>query len=355
VPESQLKILVVGCGSMGTSHALAYRKINDFKIVGLVSRRPASRNLLSTKLGGVETFDDFIHALDATKPDAVSINTYPDTHARLAMDALDRGAHVFVEKPLGVTVEEAVAVLERAKETDRKVVVGYILRHHPMWTEFIRLARTLGKPLVMRMNLNQQGSGKSWEGQKNLMQSASPIVDCGVHYVDVMCRMARSKPVRVHAIGARLTDEISPEMYNYGQMQVQFQDGSVGWYEAGWGPMMSETAYFIKDVIGPHGSVSIVSPEGKSDDLETHTRSSKILHHRAELDRDSRFVHGDTAVETSEEPDHYKLCEYEQQFFLRTIRENLDLTEHLEDAVTSLRIVLAADVSCRTGKVIDLL
>jgi len=43
---------------------------------------------------------------------------------------------------------------------------------------------------------------------------------------------------------------------------VHFDDGSVGWYEAGWGPMMSETAFFIKDVMSPKGSVSIVLEGG---------------------------------------------------------------------------------------------
>ena len=90
------------------------------------------------------------------------------------------------------------------------------------------------------------------------MKSMSPIVDCGVHYVDVMCQMTGARPVRVSAVGARLTDELKPGMYNYGQLQVTFDDGSVGWYEAGWGPMMSEVAFFVKDVIGPKGCVSIV-------------------------------------------------------------------------------------------------
>ena len=58
--------------------------------------------------------------------------------------------------------------------------------------------------------------------------------------------------------GAQLTDDRPPVMYNYGHLEVAFDDGSVGWYEAGWGPMISETAFFVKDVIGPKGSVSIV-------------------------------------------------------------------------------------------------
>ena len=48
------------------------------------------------------------------------------------------------------------------------------------------------------------------------MRSTSPIVDCGVHYVDVMCQVTRAKPVAVHAVGARLTDKIAPTMVNYG-------------------------------------------------------------------------------------------------------------------------------------------
>src|SRR6202000_2393228 len=87
------------------------------------------------------------------------------------------------------------------------------------------------------------------------------IVDCGVHYVDVMAQVTGAKPVKVHAIGARLTEEIPPGMYNYGQLQVTFDDGSIGWYEAGWGPMMSEVAFFVKDIIGPKGAVSIVMPQ----------------------------------------------------------------------------------------------
>ena len=105
----------------------------------------------------------------------------------------------------------------------------------------------------MRMNLNQQSSGPQWDVHKQLMNSISPIVDCGVHYVDVMCQVTGAKPIRVHAVGARLTNEVDDHMYNYGHLHVAFDDGSVGWYEAGWGPMMSETAFFVKDMIGPKG------------------------------------------------------------------------------------------------------
>jgi len=234
---SKLSVLVVGCGGMGASHARAYHKMDAFEIVGLVSKTAKRRTPLNQEFGGgIPEYDDFDKALAECRPDAVSINTYPDTHAEFAIKAMRSGAHVFVEKPLAQSVAKAEEVMAVAIETQRKVVVGYILRHHPSWKKFVEIAQTLGKPLVLRMNLNQQSSGENWEGHKNLLKSLSPIADCGVHYVDMMCLMTGAKPKSVSAIGARLTDEIDSEMYNYGQLQVRFDDGSVGWYEAGWGP-----------------------------------------------------------------------------------------------------------------------
>jgi predicted dehydrogenase len=144
-------------------------------------------------LAACPDFSDYYDALSSTRPDVVSINTYPETHAPYASAALKAGCHVFCEKPLAETVEEAQSIVDMAHANRRKLVIGYILRVHPAWVKFIEIARTLGKPLVMRMNLNQQSHGNMWNVHRNLMKSMSPIVDCGVHYVDVMCQMDGSK------------------------------------------------------------------------------------------------------------------------------------------------------------------
>jgi len=350
-----IRVLVVGCGNMGTSHARAYKKLKGFEIVGLVSRKPESRERLSAELGGLPLFGEFEQALETTAPDAVSINTYPDTHAAFIRKSLQAGAHVFVEKPLALTVEEATELVKLASKNGRKMVIGYILRVHPAWSRFVQIAQSLGKPLVMRMNLNQQSSGSTWYTHKQLMKSMSPIVDCGVHYVDIMCLMTGARPVSVSAIGARLSDEIADDMYNYGQLQVRFDDGSVGWYEAGWGPMMSETAYFVKDVIGPKGCVSIREVEKSgSDDVDSHSKTGMLLLHHSQVDAEGEFTRADEWINTSDEPDHDGLCLLEQELFLRAIVEDLDLSDHLRDAVNSLKIVLAADASYRSGKTVAL-
>uniref|UniRef100_UPI003340A96B Gfo/Idh/MocA family protein n=1 Tax=Parapedobacter defluvii TaxID=2045106 RepID=UPI003340A96B len=173
----KVRVLVVGCGNMGASHAAAYHAIDGFEICGLVSRGVSKKQLNEHLGGGYALFDDYATALTETCPDAVCISTYPDTHETYAITAMEHGCHVFTEKPLADTLEGARRVAATAERLGRKLVIGYILRYHPSWQRFVELSGGLGKPLVMRMNLNQQSHGRMWDVHRNLMKSLSPIVD----------------------------------------------------------------------------------------------------------------------------------------------------------------------------------
>ena len=336
-----MRVVVAGLGNMGRCHALAYHAHPQAEIVGLVNRSDIALPQPLASYPRLETFEQGL----ALKPDLVCIATYSDSHADYAIAAMEAGAHVFIEKPLATTVADAQRVVATAKRLKRKLVVGYILRHHPSWRRFIAEARDLGGPYVFRMNLNQQSNGPTWETHKALMQTTSPIVDCGVHYVDVMCQITDSDPIRVSGMGLRLSNEIAPKMYNYGQLQVWFADGSIGWYEAGWGPMMSTTAVFVKDVISPTGAVSIIDQQQTSDDVGGHTKVGSILVHRSS---------GDRLIEMTNEPSHQELCDTEQAFMINAIAQDLDLTRHLHDAIQSLGVCLAADDSIRSGRPVEL-
>jgi predicted dehydrogenase len=360
-----LRVLVVGLGHMGLTHARAYERIDGYQLAGLCARSVATHPDLPERWRGLPRSADYHEALTALRPDVVSINTWPDTHADFAVRAFAAGAHVFVEKPLAETVADAERAVAAAAAANRKMIVGYSARHSPTWKRFVEIAQNLGKPLVMRMNLNQQSIGPAWTWHRNLLKALSPIVDCGVHYVDMMCLMTGARPVRVHAIGARLSDEIAPDMYNYGQLQVVFDDGSVGWYEAGWGPMVSETAFFVKDVFGPKGSVSIFTPEqGRlnpagarstlSSDIETHGKAGALRVHHAALGAADEMLQGDEDIVITDKPDHDEISAREQRWLLDAIRQDLDLSRHWADAVNSLRIVLAADQSIRERGVVTL-
>ena len=110
--------------------------------------------------------------------------------------------------------------------------------------------------------------------------------------------------------------------------------------------MMSETAFFVKDVISPNGAVSITdSSKGDSDDVDGHTKVGGLLVHRRDQDR---------VIDLPDEPGHQQLCNTEQAWIIDAIQNDIDLSRHLIDAVQSLRICLAADESIRAGKTIYL-
>src|SRR6187200_3406222 len=112
----KIRVLVVGCGHMGASHARAYHHFSDdFEIVGLVARGTASRQKLNSEFGNrYAEFDDFTTALNTTKPDAVCISTYTETHAPYAIAALEAGAHVFLEKPVAANIDDCERVISTA-------------------------------------------------------------------------------------------------------------------------------------------------------------------------------------------------------------------------------------------------
>ncbi|KAF7591695.1 hypothetical protein BBP40_001203 [Aspergillus hancockii] len=121
--------------------------------------------------------------------------------------------------------------------------------------------------------------------------------------------------------------------------------------------MIPETAYFVKDVMGPRGSVSIVMDEkehgpansGDSANTNNHTEASKI--------RVSTVVDGreqDVVLSMEGEPDHYELCARGQRFLLDVVREDRDLTQHMTDAIRLLSIVRAVDRSMRESCVIGI-
>jgi predicted dehydrogenase len=352
-----LRTLVVGIGDMGASHAKGYAALDGYQIAGFAVAKNVERakKLCAELKLSVPVYTDYYKAMAELKPDVVSINTYVDTHAAYSIHAMRQGCHVFMEKPIAKTVAEAEEVQKVFKETKRKLVIGYILRVHPAWMKFIDITRTLGKPLIMRMNLNQQSFGKEWGLHKTFIANMPPLVDCGVHYVDAMCQMTRAKPKLVQGIAANVSPEIDADKHNYGALHVVFEDNSVGWYEVGWGPMMSKTAYFVKDVIGPKGCVSIErDPSVDPSDVSKHADVSGILVHSADADATGYAAKKDQFIKMEDEPDHNELCKREQAYLLKAITEDIDLTDFVADAVNSLKVCFAAVESYTSGRAIKL-
>jgi hypothetical protein len=117
--------------------------------------------------------------------------------------------------------------------------------------------------------------------------------------------------------------------------------------------------------VGPKGSVSFVIPnydanvaEGAStttsSSIEAHGRTEAIRWHHSALRADQSLAQGDELIPTAGGPTHGEVCEREQLFLLDAIQNDVDLSEHMDAVVDSLRIVMAADLSIREKRVVEL-
>ena len=348
---------------MGASHARAYDKIEGFELAGLCARRIAKRTDLPTRWSNVPRFADYDKALETLNPDVVSINTWPDTHADFAIRAFKAGAHVFMEKPIAETVKDAKRVLAAAPGRRQEARHRLYPARPSLLGKFVELAKGLGKPLVMRMNSTNNRSADAWTWHKNLMKSLPPIVDCGVHYVDVMCQMTGAKPVRVHGIGAHLTKEVRPVQLRPSARRIRRRVGRL--VRGGLGPD-DQRGRLLREGRGRtqglrqhrHGRAGQGRWRGgERHDLGRYRHAQKtnaIRLHHSKLNKDNSLAKADELFRMDDEPSHDELCEREQLFLLDAIRRNVDLSDHMEDAVNSLRIVLAADESVHNKKVVTL-
>ena len=115
--DKKISILVIGCGNMGASHAISYENHDGFEICGLVSRGDSKVNLNNKLKSDYKLFQDYKDAIDLTKPDAVCVSTYPDTHEEISLYALENDCHIFLEKPVASDLRGARIIIDTAIQT----------------------------------------------------------------------------------------------------------------------------------------------------------------------------------------------------------------------------------------------
>ncbi|MCC3859859.1 Gfo/Idh/MocA family protein [Pseudemcibacter aquimaris] len=309
------RVLIVGVGRMGFAHAVAASKIQGVEICGLVARNFKKYEKEVATFPGAQLYHDFKTALKKSKPDAVIISTYTDTHALYATLAMEAGAHVFVEKPLGLTRREAGYSIAMARKTGKKLVVGYILRHHAIWKKFVECAKKLTGPYQVKITSNQYSTGAEWELHKNILKAGlSPLTDCGIHYVDIMNQIARGDVIDIKAKGHK--DDPEFPVVNDARMTVSYEDGSELYFESGFGPKIYPGEIPIRQVITKDGEVTI-------------TPHNQIIFNGEEIHFDK---------------DAYdKSLDAQQRFFFNAIEKDINLEQHWISVAMSHAICFVAE------------
>lgn len=134
-----LRVAIVGCGKIADSHASQIRRIPGCEIVGVCDKEPLMARQLYERFPVKRCFDDLNELLNEARPNVVHITTPPQSHFEIARCCLERGCHVYVEKPFTVDEDEARRLIALANEKSLKVTAG----HDDQFRPAARRLRTL--------------------------------------------------------------------------------------------------------------------------------------------------------------------------------------------------------------------
>lgn len=259
------RVGLIGCGYMGRAHLDGCLRLENVGIYAVcdTDRRRAEETARIYRAQKI--YDSAGDLIGDPQTEIVIIATYPSTHLELLQQCLAHGKHVLCEKPIAGDPENGRRFLCAVKAHPKcKVLVGYLLRHNETYRkarEMIR-AGAIGSPIVLRLihNHNISGAGEKYRA---LIRETSPVIDCGVHYVDVMRWFTGEEVTYVDGIGAAAMPGLPEGSYNYGMIQVRLSGGSVGFCELGWSDSMKTEA--VSEFVGPEGRLRIIYQRDRED------------------------------------------------------------------------------------------
>jgi predicted dehydrogenase len=189
---------LVGCGGMGGRHVLGMKKLQAARqmkfdlaaVCDVVPENGKRAGEQAEELLGKrpQQFTDFQSMVRAVKLDGIIITTTPETHKDVALQAFDAGLHVLAEKPITLTVEEGVTLVEAAKRAKRKLGVAENYRRDPI----NRLGKALvesgaiGRPFLASQSSSSSGESVIITPWRHLKTRGGIVIDMGVHYTDIL-------------------------------------------------------------------------------------------------------------------------------------------------------------------------
>lgn len=250
-------LALIGCGQMGAAHMEKIYYKENVRLEYVCDLDLNKAKLFKRKYNAKKLTNDFNECINDENVDIIIIAVYPSMHLELLEKCLEQKKHIICEKPITANRVEGERFVHAVKTHPKsKVLIGHILRHNKTYQKAAELIQSgaIGKPIIMRMVQNHHTINR--ERYLKLISETSPIIDCGVHYMDVMQWFTGEKITDVSGIGSRIDDDVPADKYNYGIITAKLSGGSIGYYEAGWTNTMS--AADTKEFIGPQGRIKIV-------------------------------------------------------------------------------------------------
>jgi UDP-N-acetylglucosamine 3-dehydrogenase len=215
---------VIGVGSMGLNHARIYDALDGVDLVGVCDADVELARGVAARYR-TNHYSDHAILLDEERPDLVSIVVPTGLHHRVAMDVIQRGIHLLVEKPIADTVTNAQEIIQRAQARGVQLMVGHVERFNPAVSELKRRLEDgqLGKMFLVH--------ARRLGPFPHRVRDVGVVIDLATHDLDVMCHLTGAGVVRVYA-------ETEQEIHTLHEDSLsgllRFDNGVVGILDVNW-------------------------------------------------------------------------------------------------------------------------
>jgi predicted dehydrogenase/nucleoside-diphosphate-sugar epimerase len=187
-PKQRLRVAVIGAGYVAAYHLAALKRLDFVDIVALADLDTAMANTLGSRFG-VPMIGRTLTDLAGARPDAVYVLTPPSSHCELALEALDMGCHVLVEKPMAESVAECETMIARAKEKRLVLSVNHSDRLDPVVVKALDRMRAGACGEVLSVDVLRSSEYPEYAGgplPALVRQGSYPFRDLGVHGLYVL-------------------------------------------------------------------------------------------------------------------------------------------------------------------------
>jgi len=219
-----VKVAVLGVGSMGSSHARVYAEMDHVRLVGVAD--PDERTAMRVaRRYGCAAHADLRVLLDKEKPDLVSVAVPTTMHAPVAFEAISRGVHLLIEKPLALSVQAGQGIVDAASAAGVKLAVGHIERFNPAVVEIKkRLAEEeLGRIFQVHARRLSPFPGR--------VSDVGVILDLATHDLDVLHHLLGVEVDRVFAETEQKAHATCEDLVS---ALIRFSNGVIGLLDVNW-------------------------------------------------------------------------------------------------------------------------
>ena len=218
------RVAVIGAGAMGRNHLRVLHDLDEAQLVALADADEGAAQR-SARRFGIPAYIDHTQMLDAMKPDAVIVAVPTALHTGVVLEAIARGVHVLVEKPIASTVDEGQELMQAAQEAGVLLAVGHIERYNPAIVELHKRLRAGELGRVFKMHARRLGPFPP------RVRDVGVVIDLATHDVDIMRWLSGSEVRRVYAETAR---QIHTDHEDLLSGVLRFDDGVIGVLDINW-------------------------------------------------------------------------------------------------------------------------